>query len=337
MSMLRKVSVASLLAVAVFAGAMPSQADEKELKFGTLAPKRSLWGKVFQAWQDAVSEQTKGAVKLTFFWGATKGGDEEGMVKLMKDGSQLDGAAMTSVGLSKIAKMALALQMPGLFKSWGALDKARDSMKDDLNKAFSDEGYTILGYGDVGIARVMSKDFAVKLPDDLKGKKPYYLRGDSIAPTLFSVIGGVTGVPASVPEVLPGLNSGSINVVNAPSLAASQLQWSSKLTHINTAPSGFAIGALVIRKASLDGLAEDQKKVVLDTGSTAATALTRKVRGADEDAFKKAKEKMEKVEPSDDDISKWKSVFRETRAKLKGGNGFDAALVEKLEGMSDNK
>lgn len=331
MSLIRKIAVTALVAAAVFAGTSNSFAEDKELHFGTLAPKKSPWGKVFQAWQDEVSEQSKGSLKLRFHYGGQQG-DEEAMVSKMRSG-QLAGAAITSVGLSKIWKPILALQMPGLFTSWEKLDGARNSLKSDANKGFEDAGFSVLGYGDVGIAHIMSKGFPVKVPDDLKGKAPYMWAADEIAPKLFQAIGGVTPVPLSVTEVLPKLNAGSVNVVNTPALAAEQLQWAPNLDHINTRPSGFAIGALVVKKSTVDGLSEDQRKVLLSTGSAAADLLTKEIRGKDKAAFARLKKKMTAVEPSADDVAKWNEVFKQTREALKRGV-FDPGLVAKLEGMS---
>ena len=63
------------------------------------------------------------------------------MVGKMKAG-QLDGAAVTAVGLGKIYKPILALQMPGLFTTWSKLDAARDAMKGEFEKGAQDAGFT---------------------------------------------------------------------------------------------------------------------------------------------------------------------------------------------------
>src|SRR5262249_8124055 len=200
------------------------------IKIGTLAPAASPWGQVFKIWAEAVNKRTSGSVELQFFWNGQQG-DEGAMVGKMKDG-QLDGAAVTAVGLSKIHKPILALQTPGLFTTWAKLDAARDAMKGDFEKGVKDGGFTLLGWGDVGAAHVMSKGFAVKTPDDFKGKKPYMWRDDVVQPILFQIVGGVTPVPLNIPEVLPNLNTGAIDIVIAPALAAEQLQWTSKLDTI---------------------------------------------------------------------------------------------------------
>src|SRR5579883_1583174 len=96
--MLRKLFTAAVIAaVAVFstheAGATTT------LKIGTLAPGDSAWGKEFKKWAKAVSDDTGGELQLDFQWNG-QAGDEVLMVQKMRSG-QLDGAAITSVGLAQ--------------------------------------------------------------------------------------------------------------------------------------------------------------------------------------------------------------------------------------------
>ncbi|MEZ4307353.1 MAG: TRAP transporter substrate-binding protein DctP [Polyangiaceae bacterium] len=322
--------VAFLGALAFVAGfGFAREAKAETVKIGTLAPKSSPWGKVFETWKKAVDEKSGGKLEIQFFYNGQQG-DEDAMVGKIKSG-QLHGAAITGVGLSKVYKPILALQMP-LFSSWTKLDKARDAMKTDFEKGAKDAGFFIAGWGDVGLVRTMSKGFAIKVPDDLKGKKPYYIRTDSIQPAIYSVIGGVSGVPLGVPEVLPNLNTGAINVINAPCLAAEQLQWAGKLDNLNSAPSATAIGALVFSSKLLDGLPADLKTILVDTGKVAASALTTKIRSEDDAAFKRLKGKMTVTDPSADDKAKWETIFKQARAKLAQGT-FSSDLVKKLEGF----
>jgi TRAP-type C4-dicarboxylate transport system substrate-binding protein len=301
------------------------------IKIGTLAPGASPWGQVFKIWADAVSQKSGGAVELQFFYNGTQG-DEAAMVGKMKAG-QLDGAAVTAVGLGKIYKPILALQMPGLFTTWSKLDAARDAMKGDFEKGASDAGFTILGWGDVGLVHVMTKGATIKTPDDMKGQKPYMWRDDDSQPILYQIIGGVTPVPLNIPEVLPALNTGTINIINAPSLAAEQLQWASKLDTINEDVSAAAIGALVVSSKRLESLSDDQRSVILDTGRIAANALTKRIRAEDDAAFNRLKGKMTVVSLSGDEKSKWESIFKQTRQRLAQGT-FPADLVSKLEGLA---
>src|SRR5262249_10871472 len=96
----------------------------ESVNIGTLGPPESPWGQVFKTWQKAIRERTKlpegqktadgksHALDLVFFWNGQQG-DEGAMVAKMKSG-QLDGAAITAVGLSQIHRPILALQIPGM-------------------------------------------------------------------------------------------------------------------------------------------------------------------------------------------------------------------------------
>ncbi len=328
--MVKFTSLMAGLFLLVGSGAMPAHAGQV-IKIGTLAPAASPWGQVFKVWAAAVSQKSGGAVQLQFFYNGGQA-DEAAMVGKMKAG-QLDGAVVSAVGLDKIYKPILALQMPGLFTTWNKLDAARDAMKEDFEKGAKDAGFSILGWSDVGAVHLLSRGFAVKTPDDVKGKKPYLWRDDDSQPILYQVIGGVTPVPLNVPEVLPQLITGAINIVNAPSLSAEQLKWTSMLDTINADVSAMAIGALVISAKRLAGLAEDQRTIVLDTGRIAAAALTKRIRSEDDVAFARIKSKMKVVSLSADEKSKWDAIYKQTRTRLKHGV-FPPDLVDKLEALA---
>jgi TRAP-type C4-dicarboxylate transport system substrate-binding protein len=331
--MLRRAAMKLLGAAALLGGmAMTQEARAGEvIKIGTLAPGASPWGQVFKVWADAVNKKSDGKLELQFFYNGQQG-DEGAMVGKMKDG-QLDGAAVTAVGLGKIYKPILSLQMPGLFTTWGKLDTARDALKGEFEKGAKDAGFFIAGWGDVGAVHLMSKGFQVKTPDDVKGKKPYMWRDDDSQPILYQVIGGVTPVPLNVPEVLPNLNTGAINMINAPSLAAEQLQWSSKLDTINEDVSALAIGALVFSSKRIDALPEDLRTILMETGRIASNALTKRIRAEDDAAFARLKGKMTVVSLSPDEKAKWDGIFKATRQRLAQGV-FPADLVARVEGLA---
>ena len=143
----------------------------------------------------------------------------------------------------------------------------------------------------------------------------------------------MTPVPLNVPEVLPNLNTGAINLVNAPSLAAEQLQWSSKLDTITSDVSAMAIGALVFSSKRIDALPADLKSIVVNTGKIAALALTKRIRNEDDAAYNRMKGKMKVVDLTADERAKWDGIFKATRARLAQGT-FDPGLVAKLEALA---
>ncbi len=312
---LRSLAVVGALATA-FAFAGDASADPTTLKVGTLAPGDSPWGQVFKVWKKAVEERSGNNLQLQFFWNGTQG-DESAMVGKMRTG-QLDGAALTAIGLGQIYKQVLVLQLPGLYTDWGKLDNARNQMKGSFDQQFDAQGFKVLGWGDVGKGHVMTKGFAVHTPDDLKHKNTYYYAGDPIGPVLYSLIGDVTPKQMSVPEILPGLTSGSINVVIAPALAAEQLQWASRLDNINNAVAGVGIGALVFSSNKIKSLPADAQNILVQTGAIAGQALTTRIRNEDDAAFTRLKARMTPTDPSAAEQAQWQKLFADTRARLRG-------------------
>ncbi len=151
----------------------------------------------------------------------------------------------------------LLFQLPGLFANWGKLDNARNAMKADFDQQFQSKGFTILGWGDVGAAKVMSIGFEVHHPSDLQGKGCFFLSGDPIGPKVFATIGGINAKEVSVPEILPNLTNGSIQVLITPPLAAEQLQWASRITHISTLTTAFGIGAIIVSTPKMQSLPDN--------------------------------------------------------------------------------
>ena len=312
----KRLVLAAAAIIAAFSAAGDAQADATTLKVGTLAPGDSPWGQVFKVWKRAVEERSGGNLQLQFFWNGTQG-DENAMVGKIRTG-QLDGAAVTAVGLGQIYKQVLVLQLPGLFTDWSKLDNARNQMKAGFDQQFDAQGFKILGWGDVGRAHVMSKGFPIRTPDDLKHKNTFYLSGDPIGPMFYSIVGDVTPRQMGVPEILPGLTSGSINVVLAPALAAEQLQWASRLDNINSAVAGVGIGALVFSSSKIRSLPADAQNILIQTGAIAGQALTTRIRNEDNAAFGRLKARMTTYDPTPSDMAAWQRVFADTRARLRG-------------------
>jgi TRAP-type transport system periplasmic protein len=319
-----------LLGIAVACVCLLGAADASAahtLRVGTLAPKNSAWGKVFSVWQKAIHQKTNGELELKVFYNAVQG-NEDSMVGKMKTG-QLDGAALTSVGLSRIERDVLVLQLPGVVDSWSALDKVRGAVGGDLEARFVKKGFLILGWGDVGLVRQMTKGFALRRPSDLRGHRPIVWRNEPIGPTIYGGISGVVPVPLGPVEVLPALRAGKVDVVNAPALAAEQLQWTPFLDHVSDTTSVCAIGATVFRKSSLDALPADSRQIFDELQKKLAHSTKDRVRKLDAQAYERIKKKMTVVTLSEADRAEWKKVLIPAVKKLANGT-FSKELVKRV-------
>jgi TRAP-type C4-dicarboxylate transport system substrate-binding protein len=329
--MFRKL-LATLATVAVAMGIAGTADAATTLKIGTLAPGDSAWGKEFKKWAKDVADDTGGELVLDFQWNG-QAGDEVLMVQKIRSG-QLDGAAVTAIGLAQTGVTdALIFQMPGLFANWGKLDAARNAMKADFDTQFQAKGFTILGWGDVGAAKTMSIGFEIHHPTDLQGKNCFFIAGDPIGPKLYAAIGGITAKEVTVPEILPNLKNGSIQVITVPPLAAEQLQWASMVTHINTMTTAFGIGAIIMSSARMSGLAQNLKDVLANRGKESAERLTKSIRNLDAQSFARLKTSKSAYEPSDAEKQEWREVFAKVRAQLRG-SVFTPAAFDKAVSLS---
>jgi TRAP-type C4-dicarboxylate transport system substrate-binding protein len=320
-----------LMLVAVLAamlGSARTASAGEEIKLGTLAPADSPWGKVFKAWSKAVAQESQGAVKLTWYFNGTQG-DEVAMVGKMRS-KQIDGGALTATGLAQVYPHIIALQLPGLFPTWAKLDAVREKTRDKFHGAFEKEGFKILGSGDVGIAHIMSKGKPVRTPDDLKAMHPFCITGDAICQKLLEAVGVSSPKLLGVPGILPALSSGTVDVINSPSVAATQLQWSSQLDHINTMPSGIGIGALVVNKERFEGLPADAKALLERTGTATGQQLTERIRKIDGEEFERLKGNMTKVEPNEAEKAAWTATFAKVRGALKAEGKIKADVFDEV-------
>lgn len=306
---------------------LPSRAVAEEITIATLAPKQSAWGKVFSAWSKAIKKKTDGKLELTFYWNGSQG-DDNTVVSKLRTG-QLDGCTLGAEALGDIHRPVLALQLPGVFTTWESIDRATEALYPEFRDAFDKQGFFLSSIGDAGRARLMSKGRAVRAPNDLKGMKPFSPRSGVVAPVVASVF-GLTPVRIGIPELLPALSSGRINVITVPALAAEQLQWAPHLDHIGDDVAGIGIGAMVLNKKRIDSLPGDVVEVMRSTGKKAGAMLRRNVRAMDDAAYERLAKKMTLVKLSAAEREPWKAKFAEVRRRL-AQREFPPELVKRVE------
>src|SRR5262245_52892850 len=134
--------------VALVAASPAAFADPVEVKIATLAPDGSAWAKIMQEGGRKIGDKTAGRVTVKYYFSGAQG-DERDAVRKMKLG-QIDGAALTAVGLGLIKGDVRILELPFLFHNDKELDYVRTKMAPDFEKQFDDAGYVLLSWGDVG-------------------------------------------------------------------------------------------------------------------------------------------------------------------------------------------
>lgn len=282
--MIRMTKVLGLGAVAALGlianSARPANADPVEIRLATLAPSGSPWMAVLDKAADEIKTKTDGRVTLKYFEGGQQG-DERDFVRKIKLG-QLDGAAVTSIGLAMIDESIRVLEVPMLFSSAEEVDYVADKMWPSFQKRFEKKGFKLNDRGEVGWVYFLSKTKIESLAD-LKGQKIWQWGDDQLVGAMFKKL-SLNGVPLGVPEVDASLTSGRITAAYGSPVAAVALQWYSKVKFMTSMPMSFAIGATVVSLESLKKLAPADAKSLEDIGKASSKKLRKVIRKANEDA-----------------------------------------------------
>lgn len=272
---------ASLAAIAtIMISAGTALADPVELRIATLAPAGSPWMEVLDRTAAEVKEKTAGRVAMKYFEGGQQG-DEKDFVRKIKLG-QLDGAAVTAVGLAMIDESIRVLELPMLFNAVEEVDYVADKMWPYFQKKFEKKGFKLNDRGEVGWVYFLSKAKVESLAD-LKSQKLWLWGDDKLVGAVFKRL-GLTGVPLGVPEVDAGLTSGKINGCYASPIAAVALQWYSKIKYMTSMPMSFAIGATVLSVDAVKKLSAEDQKTSEDIMKAHAKKLRKVIRKANDDA-----------------------------------------------------
>lgn len=276
------------LAVALFGLLMGgvARAQTQTLKIATLAPEGSAWMVAFHEWAKNIEQHTQGKVRVKFFAGGTAG-DERDAVRKMRLG-QLNGAAVTAIGLGLINSEVRVLELPMLINSYDELDYVRNKLDAELRKKFLDKGYVLLAWGDVGPVHIFSNK-PIRSKADLSQVKLWAWVDDALVRELFHQL-GVNGVPLGVPDVLPSLQTGLINACYGSPLSTLALQWYTKVKYMTSMHLSQAIGATVITKKEWQKLTPDQQKVVMADSHAFQVKLLKTLRSENEKALTSMKQ-----------------------------------------------
>jgi TRAP-type C4-dicarboxylate transport system substrate-binding protein len=264
------------------ASATPAAAQSKatELRFATLAPAGSPWMESLDKAAAEIKEKTAGRVTIKFFEGGSQG-DERDFVRKIQAG-QLDGAAVTSIGLALIDESIRVLELPMMFQSVEEVDYVADKMWPYFQAKFEKKGFKLNDRGEVGWIYFLSKN-KVETLADLKGQKIWQWGDDALVGAMYKKL-ALNGVPLGVPEVDASLTSGRVTAAYASPVAAVALQWYTKIKFMTSMPMSFAIGATVVSQTAVKKLSPEDLKLVEEVTRSYSKKNRKIIRKANDDA-----------------------------------------------------
>src|SRR5262249_20508208 len=243
---------------------------------------------------------------------------------------QIDGAALTAVGLGLIKGDVRILELPFLFKNDRELDYVRTKMAPDFEKQFQEAGYELLSWGDVGWVHLFT-NIPVNSVADLNKTKMWAWTDDPIVRAFFKKL-GVNGVPLGVPDVLPSLQTGTIDACYGSPLAAVALQWYTKVKYATETALSHSIGPLVIRKEVYNKLSKEDQASVREIGTEIGTKLMQVVRRDNERAAKAMTKSGVTIVPTPAPmVAELENTGNSVWTELSGGKLYSTELLEKVK------
>lgn len=324
-----KILLGLLCGLAVFGlgpKAMNAQEGEtRTLTLATLAPPGSTWMRIFTAWNRELRRRQVG-LQLRIYAGGVQG-DEAEVVRKIRSG-RLDIGAVTANGLAHIHRPALVFQIPGIIRTYQQLDRAREALSSDISQGFEQSGFHMLGWADVGQARIFSTQRTVN-PSDFVQRHAWVWRGDVIVPELYRVV-RTNPVPLEVPEVLGAIQTGRVDTLMAPPVVCLSLQWCSRLNHMADIELSIVLGGTVMGQSQWNSLNAAQQQVLNETGEQFSALARRNLRNDETQALRSLEERgLVKESVSQADINAWEAVGREMRQRL-SGQIADADMVARV-------
>lgn len=284
---------------------------------------------LFNEWARIAAQRSNNELRLRFYPGGVMG-DERDMVRKIRI-HQIDGAALTTVGLGIIYRPVLVLETPGLFETYAEIDAVRGRLREEFDRGFEHEGFVFLGWGDTGIARPFS-NIPVRTLADLRRTRLWAWSDHPIA-TILATSARLNGVRLGLPEVLPALQTGMIDSLISPPLAALQLQWFSRLRYMTDLRVTFGLGATMVSKERFDRLTPALRQILRDSAREVHERLVRQIRSDDEAALGILRRRgITVVDVPEAARREWTTLISESRGQL-AGPVYPRELLERVERM----
>jgi TRAP-type C4-dicarboxylate transport system substrate-binding protein len=311
------------------------------INLGTLAPRGSVYHQSLQAMAEAWRQAPGGGVRLVIYPDGTQGGEAD-MVRLMRVGS-LQAGLFTAVGLSAIEPAVSGLQdVPMLFRSLEEFEYINEKLRPSLEKRLGDKGFVVLFWVDAGWVRFFSKE-PVVTPDDMKRMKISVWAG---YPEQVSIMrkAGYTPVPLETSDILPGLQTGLVNMATVPPIFALAGQLDLRAPHMLNLDWAPLVGACIVKKDAWDKVPEPAREALL----TAAMGAGKEIRSSSRKESNEAVAAMKKRgltvhEPSPEVVALWRKeaekIYPDIRGRLMPAEVYDEVMrhVQQYRASATNK
>ena len=296
-------------------------------KIATLSPAGSPWMNILVAAAEEVDAATEGRVTFRFYPGGAMG-DDWAVLRKIRAG-QLHGGVVTTTVFNRIYSDVQLYNLPLVFRNLSEVDAVRTQLDQVLLDGMERNGFVAFGIAEVGMAYAMSQRPAATL-QAVRRAKVWSPEGDiSVARTLDTF--GIAPIPLTVVDVLPGLQTGLIDTVASPPVAAVALQWHTQLDYVLDIPLMYVYGLLAVSERRFRRLSDADAAAVRRVLGDAVAEADRRNRG-DHDATMQVliAQGLKLTTPSPEELANWQRLGKQAEARWVREGIISAGLYRQL-------
>jgi TRAP-type C4-dicarboxylate transport system substrate-binding protein len=168
--------------------------------------------------------------------------------------------------------------------------------------------------------------------DDLRGQKIWVPEGDQTSYVAMQAL-QLTPVILPITDVLTGLQTGLLDIVAAPPVAAIVLQWYTKTKYVTRQPLSYTLGALVIDQRALKDVTAADREVLREVLSAVYARFDAQNRIDNARAeVALAANGLTFVAPNAAEVPEWRAAINAAIDDLAAKGTFSAGLLAELNG-----
>ncbi len=205
--------------------------------------------------------RTGGAMELFVTYESSLPWSEPAMAEDIRQG-KFDGAFLTASGLSAIDSDFNILRLPFLVTTATDMSRTQNQLGSDFTEALSRNGMALGCWANPGPEYIFTANSASDMPS-LKAVKLAVFPDDAPGKA-FLARAGLNPVEKGFREVRQGLSNRTVDGVIGPAATTARFEWNLKVRYMIGTPVRFAAGAVIIRKAFIDSLTQQQRQILME-------------------------------------------------------------------------
>ncbi len=308
--------------------------EAKTLKIATLMPEGSSFVSEIRQAGKNIERRTDGRVRLKLYPGGVMGNDKTVMRK-MRIG-QIHGAALPSGPLASLFPDIEIYSLPLLFRDYGEVEYVRERLDERLKLGLAKAGFTALAISDGGFAYLFSRS-AIRGVEDLPAARIWIPEDDIMSQTALE-LAGASPIPLPTADVYTALQTGLIDTVAAPPMAAIAFQWHTKVKTMTNVPLMYLIGLFGIDSKVFDKLRPEDQIVLREEIADASKRLDVATRKGNLEAVEALKNQGIEIvmASSDEEIERWHDISVRATRRLRESNRYSNDLLDEMIGLVES-